>query len=434
MRYTVGQIIKDVDRKLHTGGTSQTQDFYGALDEGRRNMVKEIKPFELQRTAIIEQAVYDQVDKYATPSDLSYNNVIEIKAISSRRNVDTLDHPLEMVYQRRFDQKRHHSKNIFSIFYENGVKYMKIYNPRGLRNCQHLSVNKINSLTENGTWNTGGNLVNLREDKLNYIADRGSLSFDFNDSGTIGWIENFSMESVDIHEYFETGALFYWFNISNFLNLISATIRVGSSIDDYYEFSVNQPYDNNQFVNSWNLLRAPLKDMTMVGTPNPKAITMVKITFTTNGVQTSNCNINSMNVSKGAVYATTYNSPFCFIDASTLAWKQFATANTDLIPLEEDGYQILMLETAKVIQQEAYGNNDRGMNDISKIEDELKFAYKEYKRNHKSENIEPYQSTYVFGDMYSGYTDDSLADNDLYGRGDSGNNNDNPPWQTEGNN
>ena len=411
MRYTVNQLIKDVDRKLHTGGVSQTQDFYGALDEGRRAMVGKIKPVELVRTAFIEQALYDQVDKYAAPDDMAYDDVVEIKAISSRRNVDTLDHPLEQVYQRRFDQKRRKAKNVFSIIFENGVKYMKISNPRKLEHNQHLLINDVNSLTSNGTWNTGGNLVNLREDKLNYVSGKGSLSFDFNNSGTTGFIENFTMESVDLEDYFGTGAVFTWFNISNFLNIISVRIELGSSLTDWYEYSVNQPNDNNEFVNNWNLLRFPLNNMTQNGTPNPKAINRVKIEFTTTGVTIDNCNIDNIIARKGMVYAVTYNSPFCFMSSSTRAWKQFATTNTDIIPLEEDGYQILMLETAKTILKESYGNSDRGNNDISNIEIDLKAAYKEYGRNHKSENIEPYQSTYVFGDMYSGYTDDSLADN-----------------------
>ncbi len=411
MRYTVSQLIKDIDRKLHSGGASQTQDFYGALDEGRRAMVSKLKPVELVRTAIIEQAVYDKVDRYPAPDDMAYDDVLEIKALSSRRNVDTLDHPLEQVYQRRFDQKRRKAKNIFSIMFENGVKYMKIFNPRKLEHNQHLLINDVNSLTSNGTWNTGGNLVNLKEDKLNYISGKGSLSFDFNNSGTTGFIENFTMESVDLSDYIATGSVFTWFNISNFLDIISVRIELGSSETDWYEYSVNQPSDNNQFVNSWNLLRFSLEGMSQTGTPNPKAINRVKIEFTTTGETMSNCNIDNIIARKGLVYAVSYNSPFCFMSSQTLAWKQFATSNTDLIPLEEDGYQILMLETAKTILKETYGNNDRGNNDITNIETDLKAAYKEYNRNHKAENIEPYQSTYIFGDMYSGYSDDSLADN-----------------------
>lgn len=412
MRYTVGQIQRDVNRKLHNAGISLTTDFYGALDEGRRNMIGKIRPVELVRTSFLEEALYDEVDKYAVPEDMSYDNIMTIKEVSSRRNLDKIDHPIERVYDRRFDQKRNKSRSIFSIVFENGVKYMKIFRPRGLKRNQHLLINDVNSLTSNGTWNTGGNLVNLREDKLNYITGNGSLSFDFNDSGTVGWLENFTMDSVDLSDYMQNGAVFTWFNISNQLNIQTVKIELGSSVTDYFEFTVNQPYDNNQFVQNWNLLRYPLDNMTQVGTPNPKAINRVKIIFTTTGAITSNCNIENIIARKGTVYEATYNSAFCFLDSQTLAWKQYATANTDLIPLEEDAYQILMLETAGVIMQDSYGNNDRGNNDISGIEKQLRDKYKEYTRLHKSENIEPMQTSYVFGDMYSGYTDDSLANNE----------------------
>lgn len=426
-RYTVNQIIKDVDRKLHTGGTSQTRDFFGALDEGRRSMIGKIRPTELERLASIEEALYDQVDKYAVPSDLNYSSVIDIKALSDRRNVDTLDHPLEQVYSRRFDQKRNHAKNIFSVNYENGVKYMRIYRPRGLRKDQHQLINDANSLTANGTWNTGGNLVNLRQDNLKYISGNGSLKFDFNSSGTVGTLQNFTLTPVDVHEFLSTGSVFTWFDTLDWRIVTSIKLTMGSDTSDLttdlYEFTVNQPYDNNQFVNGWNLLRFPLDNMVMIGTPNPRSISYIKLEFTTTGDLLVGCHIDNIIARKGMVYMVRYESAYCFVDAQTLAWKQFATTNTDFIVLEEDGYQILMLETAMSILQESYGNSNRGNDDIVKLQKQLDDAYSDYRKNHKSEIIEPYQTSYILGDMYSGYTDDSLYDNDMFGHNNPDSNN-----------
>ena len=120
---------------------------------------------------------------------------------------------------------------------------------------------------------------------------------------------------------------------------------------------------------------------------------------------------------KGFVYQVTYGSAFCIIDPVTLLWKQIATQNSDLIPLEEDSYQLLMLETAKVVQYEAFGNGFRTLDDVNKIEAELQAKYLQYKRLHKDESIAPMQSSYVFGEMYSGYTDDPLDDSDGWGDG-----------------
>src|ERR1035437_403391 len=178
-KYTVYNLAKDVQKKIH-GGT--INDLNGSLDEGRRNMIKNIKPPEMIRSAYIEQAVYDKVNQYAIPEDLKYENVIEIKKLSSYRNVDTMEHPLEVVFRRQFDQKRRGAKNVFSINYENGVKYAMLYHPKGLKECRDRLINASNSLNNNGTWNVGGNVVNLRLDELNHISKRASLKFDINNS------------------------------------------------------------------------------------------------------------------------------------------------------------------------------------------------------------------------------------------------------------
>ena len=155
--------------------------------------------------------------------------------------------------------------------------------------------------------------------------------------------------------------------------------------------------------------------MTQVGTPNPKAITGVRLTFNTTGEEMFNCNIDNIIARQGTVYEATYDSAFCFVDPVTYAWKQFATGNSDLISLEEDTYQILMLETALVVMQEAFGASyHRGVStDVDIVTKELTAAYTMYERNHKSQNDEPFQSVYIFGNMYDGYTDVPL-DSDMW--------------------
>lgn len=405
MPYTVQNLIEDVDTTLHTGGTIQTQDFYGALDRGRRNMLMKIAPPEMIRQAYLEQALYDQVDKYAVPIEMKYSDVISINMLSGYRNVDTMAHPLEQVYLRRFGQKRPGSENIFSVNRINGVKYMSIYHPRGLRRCQHRVIHNADSLSDNGTWNVGGNLVNLQLDKLNHITGHGSLRFDFNNSGTTGFLENLSLTTVDLHEFIETGAIFTWFDINNWQTITSVKITLFTSPGGTYEFTVNQPHDNNQFLNGWNLLKFLFEG---VGNPNPREITGVRLDFTTTGQESFNNRIDNIVVRKGVVYEMYYNSAWCIIDPITKAWKQRATSAADEFPFEEDTYEILMLETALVVMKGAYNNAAGAQADVNDIKSDLKEKYEQYKIDHKSEAIEPMQTTYIFGNMYDGLTDEPM--------------------------
>jgi len=412
--YKVSNIIQDVDRKLHSGGTSQTQDFYGALDEARRNLVSKISPPELVRTTYIEEALYDQVERYAVPSELKFKEVINIVMLSSYRNVDTLSRPLKQVYSRQFSQKRPGARNVFAINYENGIKYANIFNMKGMYNAQQQAIHEANSLTEDGTWNVGGNMVNLRADSLKYITGTGSLAFDINNSSNTGYIENHTLESFDLEDFIQKGAVFTFFDIPVQDIISSIKITLGSDstnlATDLYQFTVNRPHDGNEFISGWNMLRFPITEMSQVGTPNPKALTYIRFDITTTGVSMNNVRLENIIAKKGNVFEMVYNSSYCFIDPVTGIWKKRATANSDMTPLEEETYQILMLETASVIQKELYGNNSGAKSDITDIEGQLKYAYREYNDKYPSEIISPSSDTYVFGDMYSGYTSQPIDD------------------------
>ncbi len=412
-QYTVYDLEVDVTAKIHGG---DIDDLPRALDEGRRRMLRNIKPPEMVRSAYMEQALYDQVNKYAVPEDIKYDNIVEVHMLSAYRTVDTQQHPLELVYRRQFDQKRRNARNVINITNENGVKYAQIYHPRGLKECQHLLVNEVDSLTKNGTWNVGGNVVNLRLDQLNHITGKASLKFDINDSATTGFIQNVTMNAIDIEKYLNTGAAFAWLSIPIPTEFVSVKLTLGSNpsdlTTDIYYSTVNQPHDNNQFINAWNLLKYMMNDMQSVGNPDPKAINCVRLDFVTTGKPIANCNLDNIVIRRGVVYYMLYNSQYCLIDPLTRAWKQRTTSNADIIPLEEDSYSILMLETALAVQQNLYANNFGAATDVSSIKEELFDAYTQYRLYHTDETLQPTESSYTLGTIYDGYTADSIIEGD----------------------
>lgn len=397
MRYTVYDLIQDVRVKIHGAGIPQTiQQF---LDEGRRNMIKRVRPPEMMREAYIEQALYPRVDVYACPEDLKYGNVTDIKVLSHYKNLDSLWRPLAQLYKRDADRKDR--DNVYSVNWKNGAKLMTINHPRGLKECDHLIINECNSLTKNGTWNVGGNVVNLRLDELNHITKKASLSFDINDSSTTGFIQNFTMNPVNLIDYMNTGAAFVWVNIPIPKNMVAIKFLFGSDATDlttdYFYQTVAHPHDNNTFMTMWNLMKYMFNALNSEGNPNPKAISWVRVEFVTNGEAIPSCNLDAINARKGEVYEMTYNSSWCLIDALTGAWKPKTTSNSDYFPFEEDTYQLLMLETALVIQKYLYANNSGAKSDITDIEDELEKSYIQYRKDHKDQFIEPEQFTQVMG-------------------------------------
>lgn len=425
MFYNVYNIKQDVNANLPGGGIDQLQDFFKTFDKGRRAMLGKVRPEELIRTGYLEDALFPYVDRYAVPEDMKYDDVIQIARLAGYRNVDTMEHPLELVYRRRFGQKRGSSANVMNIGYDNGVKYARIFRPTsGSRygtngnnsnnalNCEYRVIHNCDSLNDNGTWNVGGNVVNLKEDRLKHVIGRGSLSFDINGSSTSGFIENFTLTPFSILDFLKRGAEFAWLDLPIPKEMIAVRLIMGSDTTDLstnlYEASVNSPHDNSEFIVGWNLLKYMLQNLTMVGTPNPSLLTYIRFEFETTGNPIPGCNLDNIILRQGSVFEMTYNSSYIVRDATTGAWKKIPTKNSDIIVAEEDTYNLLVDEITLAAQIESYQASPQASSSIDSVAISLKEKYRIFKMEHKSESILESDSIHVFGNMYDGYSDDTM--------------------------
>lgn len=381
--YTVAQLASDLNRKLHTGAIEQTRGFYDAIWGGARNVKDKVYPPELKRVAFLEQALYDQVHRYALPNDFDVNKFIDLKILSQAANVPGLYQTSPRQLTRLFDSGMYASPvnatNI-AIDYDSGIKYALISTPFPQTTT---IIHPMSSLSENGTWNTSSNLVNLSVDKLNYISGNGSLRFDLNNSSNTGYIENFTLTPVDLSAYVQVGAIFNWVYLPTASAFTSVSLRWASSLTDYYEFTVNGPHDNTSFTDGWNLLKFPFDNMITVGTPNPAAISSIRITFQTTGVAVTGVHIDNLVARQGKVYALKYYSNCFFEDPVTHVWKNRPTSLGDIIHCEDDTYGLLVLESALEIAQEVQDSDMKI--DYDKFNKELNDKYTLYITNHKSE-------------------------------------------------
>lgn len=421
--YTISNIKQDVNANLPGSGIDNLVDFFQTFDKGRRAVIGKVRPEELIRKAYLENGVFPEVYKYSVPEDMKYDDVIQIARLSGYRNVDSMEHPLELVYRRRFGQKRGGAANVMNIGYENGVKYASLFRPtsgsrlgsgneNNSQDCECITIHNCDSLSDNGTWNVGGNVVNLREDALNHMIGRGSLSFDINDSSTSGFIENFTLTPFSILDFLKRGAEFAWLNLPIPREMISVNLTMGSDSSDLttdlYKASVNSAHNNSTFVTGWNLIKYMLQNLTMVGTPNPSVLTYIRFDFETTGKAIPGCNIDNIVLRKGFVYEMIYNSSWIVMDAVTGAIKKIPTANSDIIIAEEDTYNLLVDEVTTAAMVESYQATPNASSAIDSVSARLLVNYKQFKMEHKSEALLGSDSLHVFGNMYDGYSDDTM--------------------------
>lgn len=420
MPYTVSQLLTDAARGISPANPADSRDVLGAVGEAARNVLAQVNPKDLSRRVEIENALYDQVFRFKCPEDLSNQAIAQWfrfgdnhgdSGDGSQRNADTFYHPMKQVSNRRFDQHRHYDKHLFTIEWQSGVKFIKVSDFHA--NHSRVTINQMDSLTANGTWNVFGNVVNLTTDNLNYVSGNGSLRMNINTSATSGGIESYDITPVDISSYFVQGKVFTWLDLPNLNQVQSVTLDLFSSLTDYFSMTVNSPHDTNQFQLGWNLLGFSFdnQNMTTVGTPNPSAITGIRITIVTNGtLLMNNVRIDNIVMRRGAAYGIQYVSEYMFEDAQTGIWSLVPTDPSNIIHVQGDTYKLLLAETTSVLGQELFTGKARDV-DIARVDKKRDEAFRTYKKSNKEEYIVEQQEPYRWGVPFGyGYNDGSGHD------------------------
>lgn len=418
MAFTLSQLKTDLSRRVAPADPSDSKDFYGAVETSAYSLLSKIKPKELSRRAIIENALYDQVNRYSCPEDLDTNKIMQWyrMALNNGGRQQFLGFGSQ-VSNRSFDAVSSSrgisgvqdwggvdsAGSLFTIEYQSGKKFIKVID--GLPNTG-LTISNMNSISDdNGTWNTFGNVVNLATDNLTYLTGTASLRFDINTTTTTGGLENYNLEAKDLSEYLNVGKVFTWLDIPNQNQIQTITIDLFSSLTDYYSITVSSPHDVDQFQLGQNMLGFALdrEVMNTVGSPNPQAITGVRFTFVTNGtLQMNSVRMDNIVARKGHVYGVQYISNQMFQDTVSNLWKSRPTLDSDIIHVEYDTYNLLLDFCTVELANELMTDSD-GRQNIRIYEEKLGRSVMEYKKRHKEEFIDETQTLRNFGVPYGYY-------------------------------
>lgn len=415
MQKTIAQLALDIYRGISPAKPSDSKDEYGAIVNAVELMLSTMKPKELSRRTIIENALYDQINEYTCPPDLDTNKIMQWYRLKNNREVDGFYNPMTQTTNREFDSMTSRGdggscgnygsqgQNIFTIEWQSSKKFLKVSDFHGNTG---LTLNDMNSITSNGTWNVSGNLVNLATDNLTYVAGSGSLRFNLNTSSNTGSILNTGMKPVDITSYLNVGKVFTWIDLPNINQLQTVTLNMYSSLTDYYSITVSSPHDTDQFQLGQNLLGFELDSSTMntIGTPNPGAINQISFTFVTAGtLLMDSVRIDNVVARKGLVYGIQYISNQVFKDAVTGLMKWRPTDPSDIIILEYDTYQVLLAACVYVFAGELVnGANTTVIRNklVNPYLNAMNAAFVEYKKRHKEEYIDETQNLRNFGVPY----------------------------------
>lgn len=370
---------------LHGTSLNQITNLNGVINRAARQLLMDCDPQETKRTVEFVNPIFNTVFDYPIAADVKGNKIIDIFPQVQRipRDIWTQG------YNQAFDiakQNIYASANMFTMNFNTGLKTMRI-------NAPWLNppviINQMEGIALNGTWAVGGTASSLAVNNVNFAQGTGSLQF--NTTTGAAYLENSTMNAVDLSAVVNQSYLFVWVYIPTATSLTSVNLRWGSSSANYYNETVTTNQQGLAFVNGLNLCQFPWSTSTTVGTPNPADINYARVTLNVTGSLTG-CLVNGLDSVLGSILSYEYYSKYLFRNATTGAFQETTIDNTEYINLDTDSFNLLLFLVAYYSVQQQQGI-DAQFFDASYFLTQYQQALARYKAMYKSEIQKP-QSMY----------------------------------------
>lgn len=386
MSYSVQTAKNDLQGVLHGTTLNQITNLNGVFNRAARQLLLDVDPQETKRTLEFVNPIFNSVFDYPIAPDVKGNKVIDLLPQVRRLPSDIWS----QAYNQAFDVVKSNIfslANMFTMNFNTGIKTLRINAP--FLNAP-IIVNQIESITSNGTWAAGGTASNLAVNNSNFVQGAGSLQFDVTTGA--GYLENSTMTAVNLSTYLNQSSLFTYVYVPTGSQLTSVELRFGSSAANYYALTVTQNQQATAFVNGWNLCQFPWASMSVVGSPNSSAITYSRITLNMTGGTNTACKLNGLDSILGTILSYEYYSKYMFRDASTGAFQETVTDDSNLINLDTESYNLLFNLVAYFAVQQQQGL-DANFYDGNFFGTQYQEGLTKYKAMYKSEVQKP-QSIY----------------------------------------
>lgn len=387
MAYPISQFKSDLEPMLHGTTLDEVPNIDNVIFRAARQLLLDCDPNETIRTEALASSLFDDVFIYTPPTDLKGSKIIDIKPQVNRDQ----NSYFTQSFNRNFDAtKKWNYGPQFNVDFNQMVKTLLI--DKDL--TSPVILNQAEDTTDNGTWAVTSPATTLTVDNINYVNGNGSLMFNLASGAnpSTGYLENSTMTATDLTDYLSQGTLFVWVYLPTASNFTSISLRWGSDSSNYYSKSATTTQGGTSFVDGWNLLSFPWISASTTGTPDVENIDYIRVSYTYNGTAMSNVRLNGITCQLGTIYEIQYYSKYLFRNASTGAFQEQITDDSDLINLDVESYNLLLDCTCMMLAQQLQGQN--GQFDYSVMQKNYKDNVARYVAQYKSQIIKPFQNYY----------------------------------------
>ena len=326
---------QDLTGVIHGTTLNKVQNLDNIIDRSARDVLRDVNPMETIRIAQFTTPIFEGAYTYALAEDVKGNTIIDIRPQINRGLGD--------IYNQDYSQQFNLSKNNsladqFNIQWNSGVRTIQLNSP--LLNTG-VVLNYVSSLTDNGTWVASGGANNLSVSN-DYLVGGGSLQFDLSAGSSTGTLTNSTMTAVDLSDFLNQAYLFLSAYISSSPSGITQyTLNFGSSSSDYYTATTTLTQANTAFATGWNQLSFNWNNLTTTGTPDDSSISFAQIVITYDSTARTAMKLNNLTCLTGQIMEYVYYSKYLFRDATTGAFQETVTDDSNLINLDTDSYNLL---------------------------------------------------------------------------------------------
>ena len=394
--YLKGRINAGIQNKI--GMLVSPEDM---MDEAVRETMNDVRMRSTRRKTSLVPNLYNGQFEYAAPSDLHGPAIIDIPQQAKRA-----DGEFNLVPAAQFT--RYRRVGDIAIQDYNGTRQLLI------DSAVPDSSTVIDALSQlavtGGTWTTLGDGTNLVANTDDYVKGNGSLSFDINASGgTTAGISLSTTGITDLSNYIGHSAdIFVWHRITSITGITNYKLRLGTDSSNYWEFTITARNDGTAFATGWNLFRFDMLLGVKTGSPVATSI-KYKVLFMTKlntKVSELGYEFNYMIAKKGKYADVLYYGKFGWIDATSGAYKEFSTSDTDLLVADTDEFDLIRKRGISIASRET----DMLDNAINRADSDYTTALKAYQMLNPSEDKITISTYYDYGSRPGEGNDDGASD------------------------
>lgn len=303
-----------------------------------RSVLSEVDIRSTRRRTDMVPGLFADTWEYPAPADLKGQKVIALQELADEYRQE----PYSLVTFNEFKQYR----KVGTMAVQDHDLVRKLLISGGVDDQTQSVVASLDSLDSGGgTWGLFGDATGVSLDDGEFVRGTGSIKFNIsNAGGTTAGIVNSTLDDFDHSPYQGVNdAIFVWVKIVDPTNITNFTIRYGDDATNYYGIAVTQTHFNTAFAAGWNLLRFEVNNRSTTGSPttvaNYVALFMTKDAgkISENGYKFDNIVFKSSKCQK--LY---YYSKYPWQDATTGAWKENSTADSDYIIADTDEYNLFL--------------------------------------------------------------------------------------------